>query len=180
MAAAIGDAVEGLAEAPVRPKIRDSEVAHDPIEEPAAVHDVPHVHHLEPDGLDPESRRPVRRGRNGPVREVDRDDVLRGDPRRDHAREEPRARPQVEEQFARLRVRGPEDPLRDGRELRGHVPVVRLRHAGVFVRQEEDDLLGIHVARHGGVRLNGSRSTPPSGCRLSLSKDNSTPRTSPL
>src|SRR3990170_325674 len=168
-----------LAEAPVRPEVRDPKVAHDAVEEPAAVHDVPDVHHLETDRLDPEDRRAVRGRREGPVREVDRDDTLGRDLRREQAREETRARPEVQEQLAGRRPRELEDLLRDRAEVRGDVPVVRLRHPAVLVREEQDDLLRVHGSGANGpehltVDSAGEAPRPPRRRRplLSLTKDN--------
>src|SRR5881296_2348020 len=137
------DAVDLLEHAVVSER-RDPEVADRGVEELAMVDDVPRVEHLEPDVPDARVPGPVRGDGDRAVRQVDRDDALREDARRDLAREKPGSRADVEGQFARFRVYEPDDFLGDRLEPRGHVLVVRLRHPAVLVDPHEGRLVRVH------------------------------------
>src|SRR6266704_2743434 len=137
------DAVDLLEHAVVAER-RDPEVADRGVEELAMVDDVPRVEHLEPDVPDARVPGPVRGDGDRAVRQVDRDDALRQDTMCDEARQEPGTGADVEEQFARFRVREPADFLSDRLEPRGHVLVVRLRHPAVLVDPHEGRLVRVH------------------------------------
>src|SRR3989449_4943752 len=148
------DAMDLLEHAVVA-KRRDPEVADHGVEELAMVDDVPRVEHLEPDVPDARVPGRVRGDGDRAVRQVDRDDALREDARRDLAREKPGSCADVEEQLSLFRVREPDDLLGDRLEPRGHVLVVRLRHPAVLVDPHEGRLVRVH--RGGANRVNAIR-----------------------
>src|SRR3989441_3366381 len=143
------DAMDLLEHAVVAER-RDPEVADRGVEELATVDDVPRVEHLEPDVPDARVPGPVRTDGDRAVCQVNRDDALREDARRDLAREKPGPRADVEEQLTRFRVRKPDDFLGDRLEPPGHVLVVRLRHPAVLVDPHESRL--VRIQRGGAKR----------------------------